>query len=92
MNETITECERLPLVPAMATPMVDVDENVQDRLELPEPDMVLGATLHEVLLVLRLTTPEKPFRAVTVMLDMPVEPTFTLTLVGLATMVKSWIL
>ena len=79
-------------MPATATVTVDIDEKVHDRVELPEPVTLLGATLHEVLLVTRLTTPEKPFRAVTVMLEVPVEPTFTLTLDGLATMAKSWTL
>jgi hypothetical protein len=65
---------------------------VQDKLETPEPATLLGVTLHEVLFVLRLTTPEKPFMAVIVMLAVPAAPTFTLTFVGLPEMAKSWIL
>jgi hypothetical protein len=38
---------------------------------------------------LRLTVPVKPFREVTVRLDVPLEPTFTLTLMGLAVIAKS---
>jgi hypothetical protein len=65
---------------------------VQEIVEAPEPATPLGVALHEVLLVLRLTVPVKPFREVTVRLDDPLEPTFTLTLVGLAVSVKSWTL
>jgi hypothetical protein len=71
---------------------IDVDEKLQESVELPEPLTLFGATLHEVLLVLRLTTLEKPFRAFTVMLDVPAEPTFTLTFVELPAMAKSWTL
>ena len=65
---------------------------MQERVEKPEPATPLGVTLHEVLLVLRLTVAVKPFREVTVRLDAPLEPTFTLTLVGLAVIAKSWTL
>jgi hypothetical protein len=65
---------------------------VQDRVETPEPVTLLGDTLHEVLLVLRLTTPEKPFTAVIAMLAVPAVPTFTLTFVGLPVTAKSWTL
>jgi len=41
---------------------------------------------------LRLTVAVKPFREVTVRFDAPLEPTFTLTLVGLAVIAKSWTL
>src|SRR5438105_2849672 len=54
--------------------------------------MLLGVTLHEVLLVLRLTIPVNPFTAVIVTLDAPEEPVFTLTLVGLPEIAKSWTL
>jgi hypothetical protein len=38
----------------------------------------------------RLTTALKPFCAVMVMVDAPATPAFTVTLVGLAEIVKSW--
>jgi len=85
----ITEWERLPLVPVTATWTTDVDENVQESVELPEPITLLGATVHDVLLVLRLTTPEKPFRELIVTLDVPAVPTLTLTFVGLPVIAKS---
>jgi hypothetical protein len=36
------------------------------------------------------TTAPKPFRAARVMVDDPAVPAFTVTLVGLAVIVKSW--
>jgi len=63
---------------------------VQDRFELPEPVTVVGETLHEVLLVTRLTTPAKPFRPVTVTVEVPAVPARTVTDVGLPVTVKSW--
>ena len=69
-----------------------MDEKVQEIVAVPEPATLLGVALHEVLLVLRLTTPVKPLRAVTVTLEVPAIPTFTLTLVGLAVIAKSWTL
>ncbi len=72
------------------TCLVPIVVKVHDNVELPEPVTLVGATEHEVLLVVRLTTPAKPLRAVTVMLEVPAAPTFTLTLVGLAATVKSW--
>jgi len=65
---------------------------VQDRVETPEPVTLLGDTLHAVLLLLRLTTPEKPFNALIVMLVVPAAPAFTLTFVGLPVTAKSWTL
>ena len=69
-----------------------MDERVQESVDVPEPVTLLGVALHEVLLVLRLTMPVKPLRAVTVRLAVPAIPTFTLTLVGLAVIAKSWTL
>jgi hypothetical protein len=63
--------------------------NVHDRVELPEPVTLVGDRVHDVLLVVRLTTPAKPFWPVTVMVDVPAAFTFTLTLDGLAVIVKS---
>ncbi len=88
----MTECERLPLIPVTATCTIDVDENVQERVELPEPATLFGAAEQDVLLVFRLTVPEKPFTGVTVIVEMPAEPAFTLTLVGFPAMAKSWTL
>ena len=52
------------------TCLVPVVVKVHDNVELPEPVTLVGETLHEaVVLVTRLTTPTKPFRPVTVMVD-----------------------
>lgn len=63
---------------------------MQDRVALPEPVTLVGATEHAVLLVARLTTPAKPFCAEMVVVDVPAAPAFTLTVVGLRLIVKSW--
>ena len=64
---------------------------VHDSVELPDPVTLAGETVQEaVVLVARLTTPAKPFWPVIVILDVPAAFTFTVTLDGLAVMVKSW--
>ena len=68
------------------------DTNVQDRVALPEPVTLVGATEHAVLLVAKLTTPAKPFCAEMVVVDVPALPAFTMTVVGLRLIVKSWIM
>jgi len=71
--------------------LVPVVVKVQDSVELPDPVTLVGDTLQEaVVLVARATTPAKPFRPVTVTLEVPAALTFTLTLNGLAAIVKSW--
>ena len=65
---------------------------MHDNVALPEPVTLVGEMLHEVLLVVRLTTPAKPLTAVTVIVEVPAEPAFTVTLVGEAVIVKSWTL
>ena len=62
---------------------------MHDKVALPDPVTLVGDTVHEVLLVVRLTTPAKPLIAVTVIVEVPAEPAFTVTLVGLAVIVKS---
>ena len=87
---TVALCERDPLVPVTVTWIVAAVVNVQDRVELPEPVTLVGLTVHEVLLVVSATTPAKPFTAVIVIVEVPAEPAFTVTLVGDAAIVKSW--
>jgi len=70
--------------------IVETAAKVHDKVALPEPVTLVGATEHEVLLVIRETTPPKPLRPVTVIAEVPAALTLTLTLVGLAAMVKSW--
>ena len=63
---------------------------MHERVELPAPVTLVGDTVHDVLLVARLTTPAKPFTAEIVIVEVPEEPAFTVTLVGDAVIVKSW--
>ena len=60
----------MPVTPTWTVPPV----NVQDSVELPEPVTLVGETVHEVLFVVRLTTPANPFRPVTVMVDVAAVP------------------
>ena len=76
-------------MPVTDTCLFPVVLNVQDRLALPEPVTLVGDTVQEVLLVARLTTPANPFCAVIVIAEVPAALTFTVTLVGLAVIVKS---
>ena len=84
INVTVTEWDRLPLVPV--TPMLNVpmDENVQDNLAVPEPARLVGLTTHEVLFVDRLTTAWNPLSGVTIMLDAAALLTLALTVDELA--------
>ena len=68
---------------------MDAAAIVHDKVALPEPVTLVGATEHEVLLVVRLTTAVNPLTPVTVIVDVPALPALTVTVVGLAVMVKS---
>ena len=63
---------------------------MHESVELPEPVTLVGESEHEVLLVVRATTPANPLRPVTVIVDVPAEPALTVTLAGAAVIVKSW--
>ena len=77
-------------MPVTPTCTVDAAVKVQERVALPEPLTLVGATLQDVLLVARLTTPANPFNPVTVIVEVPAALALTVTEVGLAAMVKSW--
>ena len=62
---------------------------MHDNVALPEPVTLVGAIEHEVLLLARLTTPANPWSAVTVIAEVAAVPALTVTLVGLAAIVKS---
>jgi hypothetical protein len=68
---------------------VDAAANVQDNVELPEVVTLAGVRVHEVLLLERLTVPVNPLRGAMVMVEVPAVPALTVTLVGLAVIVKS---
>lgn len=63
--------------------------NVQDNFEDPEPIRVVGSRIHPEVSAVRLTTSAKPLTDPRLMVELPALPTFTVTLVGLAVMVKS---
>lgn len=75
-----------------ATWKLPVVVNVQDSVVLPEPATLALERVQEVLLVARLTTPLNPLSAVMLMVEFPGALTLRVRLVGLAMMVKSWIL
>ncbi len=62
---------------------------VHERIVVPEPVTLAGETLQDVLLVARLTMPEKPLTAVTVMVDVAAVFALTVVLVGFAEIEKS---
>jgi len=68
---------------------------LQDRVEVPEPVTLVGVRVQvrpvagETVAV-RETIPLKPFRAVTVTVEVPEAPARTVTVAGLAAIVKSW--
>jgi len=86
---TLAECERPPLEPVTATRMFVGELNEHERVEMPEPVMLAGDRVHPVLLLLRPTTPAKPFSPVKVIVDVTEDPAFPVTLVGLALIAKS---
>ncbi len=65
------------------------DAKVQESVALPEPVTLVGLTAHAVLLVANATTPEKPFWAETVTVEVPKLPALTVTIAGLTAIVKS---
>jgi hypothetical protein len=78
-----------PLEPVTVTMMFGAVVNVHDNVALPEPATLVGVMLQAVLSAVRLTTPLKPFTAVTVMVEVPAVPTLAATVVGLAVTAKS---
>jgi hypothetical protein len=87
---TVTECERLALLPVTPTWYVPVVAKAHERVEEPDPVTLVGEMVQEVLLVAILTTPAKPLIAATVIVEVPADPALAVTLVGLAAIVKSW--
>ena len=77
-------------MPVTPTWNVPTTVNVHDSVELPDPVTLVGETVHDVLLVVKLTTPAKPFRPVTVIVEVAAVFGVKVTEVGLALIVKSW--
>jgi len=61
---------------------------------VPEPVTLVGVRVQAIpvvgLMLVKLTIPLKPLRPVTVIVEVPATPALTVTVVGLAEMVKSW--
>jgi hypothetical protein len=67
---------------------------LHDSVEVPDPVMLVGVSVQVkpvagLMPEVRLTSPLKPWSAVIVMVEMPAVPTLTVSVVGLATIVKS---
>jgi hypothetical protein len=67
---------------------------VHDRVEVPDPVTLVGVRVHVRpvagdTVAARLTVPLKPFRAVTVTVEVPEAPARIVTVVGLAAIAKS---
>ena len=69
--------------------MVEAELKTHESVGLPEPVTLVGEILHEVLLVVRFTTPAKPLAGTTVIVEAPALPTFRVTDAGLEAMEKS---
>jgi hypothetical protein len=66
------------------------EANVQESVEVPEPPVtVAGVSVQAALSDTRATSPVKPFKGEIVIVEVPAEPTVTVTDAGLAEMVKS---
>lgn len=77
-------------MPVTVTVTGPVLVKVQDKVEVPEPPVTLvGVRVHAVLSDVRATFPVNPFRGAMVMVEVPAEPTVTVTAVGLAEIAKS---
>jgi hypothetical protein len=68
---------------------------VQVRVEVPDPPVILVELrvqdrFVELVVTARPTVPANPFTGATVIVDVPATPALTVTLVGLAVIVKSW--
>jgi hypothetical protein len=81
-------------VPVTVTVKAPLVVAVHDRVEVPEPEIVVRVReqvipLFGLIVGARLTTPANPLTAVIVIVDGPAWLTFIGTLVGLAATVKS---
>ncbi len=61
---------------------------------MPEPVTLVGVRVQAIpvvgLMLVKLTIPLRPLRPVTVIVEVPATPALTVTVAGLAEMVKSW--
>jgi len=92
---TIAECDRAPLVPVTVT-VYDPALPLHESVDVPEvPRVTLVGVRVQVRPVageteaVRLTVPVKPWTEPTVIVEVPEAPASTVTLAGLAVIVKS---
>ena len=84
------EWESDPLVPVTVTFTDPADVNMQDSVEVPEPPViVVGVRVQADLSDVSPAVLVNPFNGETVIVEVPAEPTDTVTEVGLAEIVKS---
>ena len=81
--------ESEPLAPETRTVNVPMGAKLQESLAPPDPVTLDGVIVQAVLFEDKLTTPVNPFRPVTVMADVPIDPALTVTDAGLAVTEKS---
>ena len=63
---------------------------VHERMEVPEPPVtVVGVRVHATLSAANATLLANPFKEATVIVEVPADPTDTVTVIGLAEIVKS---
>lgn len=96
LNVTVALCDKVPLVPVTVTVKNPLADEVQESVDVPDPVTLVGVRVHASPVVgdivsVRLTTPPNPLTAAMVMVELLVPPTIMVLLVGLAVIVKSWI-
>jgi hypothetical protein len=90
VKATVAECDNDPLVPVTVTVTDPVLVKVQERVEVPAPPVTLvGVRVQAVLSEVRATLPVKLLRGAIVIVEVPAVFTTTLTVLGLAVIVKS---
>jgi len=67
---------------------------VHDRVEVPDPVTLVGVSVQDspvdgLILEVKLTNPLKPWSPVIVTVEVPADPAFEVTAVGLVAIVKS---
>jgi hypothetical protein len=77
LKVTFAEWDRDPLIPVTVAEKVPAVEELQDRVDVPEPPVMLVEErehdrLDELVVTERVTVPAKPFKGDTVIVDVPV--------------------
>src|SRR6266550_1714869 len=94
-GDTVVLWDSAPFVPVTVTAKLPLVVAVHERVEVPEPVTLVGVRVQVMpvaglLVEVKLTTPANPLTAVMVIVEVPAWLTLTVTLVGLAAIVKSW--